>query len=60
MSWGFRAVAVVAALVEDLVRFDKKEGKVRICFFLLCVGFSSVMRQGGLSGLSDSESSLRI
>jgi hypothetical protein len=61
MGWGFREVAVVAALVESLVRFfGKNEGKVGIFFFLLCVGFSSVMGQGGLSGLSTSESSLRI
>jgi hypothetical protein len=61
MGWGFRAVAVVATLVEALVHFlGKKEGKVGICFFLLHVGFSSVMGQGGLSGLSTLESSLRI
>jgi hypothetical protein len=61
MGWGFRAVAVVAALVEVLIHFlCKKEGKGGICFFILCVGFSLVMGQGGLSGLSGSESSLRI
>jgi hypothetical protein len=57
MGWGFRAVAVVVALVEALVRFlCKKGGKKRICFHL-CGGFSSMMGQGELSG---SESSLRI
>ena len=57
MGWGFRVVAVVAALVEVLVRFlCKKEGKGGICF-RLHGGFSSVMGQGELSG---SESSLRI
>ena len=58
MGWGFRAVAVVATLLEVLVRFlYKKEGKGGICFFHLCVGFSSVVGQGEFSG---SESSLRI
>jgi hypothetical protein len=48
MGWGFRAAAVVAALVEALICFfGKKEGKVGICFFLLHVSFSSVMRHGG-------------
>jgi len=37
-------MAVVAALVEAFVHFfGKKEGKLGICFFLLRVGFSSVM-----------------
>jgi hypothetical protein len=57
MGWGFRAVAVVAALVEALVHFlCKKGGKKGICFRLRG-GFSSMMGQGELSG---SESSLRI
>ena len=44
MGWGFRVVAIVAALVESLIHFfGKKEGKVGICFFILHVGFSSVM-----------------
>jgi hypothetical protein len=44
MGWRFRVVAVVAALLEALVHFlGKKEGKVVVCFFLLRVGFSSVM-----------------
>jgi hypothetical protein len=58
MGWGFRAVAIVAALVEVLVHFlCKKEGKGGIFFLCLCEGFSSVMGQGELSG---SESSLRM
>jgi hypothetical protein len=57
MGWGSREVAVVAALVEALVRsLCKKGGKKGICFHL-CGGFSSMMGQGELSGL---ESSLRI
>jgi hypothetical protein len=57
MGCGFRAVAVVASLVEALVHFlCKKGGKKGICF-RLCGGFSSMMGQGELSGL---ESSLRI
>jgi hypothetical protein len=61
MGWGFRAVAVATALVEALVHFlGKNAGKVVVCLFLLQVGFSSVMGQGGLSSLSTSESSLRI
>jgi hypothetical protein len=44
MGWWFRAVVVVAALIDLLVRFlCKKEGKGGICFFLLRVGFSSMM-----------------
>ena len=44
MGWGFRVMAVVATFVESLVCFlGKKEGKVVVCFFLLRVGFSSVM-----------------
>jgi hypothetical protein len=61
MGWGFRAVTVMVVLVEALVRFfGKKEGNIGICFLLLRVGFSSVMVQGGLSGFSALESSLRI
>jgi hypothetical protein len=57
MGWGFRAVAVLVALVEVLVRFlCKKGGKKGICF-RLHGGFYSMMGQGELSG---SESSLRI
>jgi len=61
MGWGFRVVEIVASFVEALVHFlGKKEGKVVVFFFHLRVGFSSVMEQGGLSGLSTLESSLRI
>jgi hypothetical protein len=57
MGWGFRAVVVVAALVEALVRFLCKKGRKKGICFHLCGGFSSMMGQGELSG---SESSLRI
>jgi len=57
MGWGFRAVAVVAALVEVLVHFLCKKGRNKGFFFCLHGVFSSMMGQGELSG---SESSLRI
>jgi hypothetical protein len=57
MGWGFRAVAVVAALVEALVHFLCQKGRKKGICFRLCGGFSSMMGQGELSG---SESSLRI
>jgi hypothetical protein len=57
MGWGSREVAVVDALVESLVCFLCKKGRNKGIFFHLCGAFSSMMRQGELSG---SESSLRI
>jgi hypothetical protein len=57
MGGGFRAVAVVVALVEALVHFLCKKGGKKGIFFRLHGGFSSMMGQGELSG---SESSLRI
>jgi hypothetical protein len=43
MGWGFREVAVVAALVEVLVHFLCIKGIKRGIFFHLHGGFSSVM-----------------
>jgi hypothetical protein len=39
MGWGFRAVAVVAALVEALVHFLCKKGRKKGIFSFFCVGF---------------------
>jgi hypothetical protein len=57
MGWGFRAVAVVAALLEALFHFLCKKGGTKGICFRLRGRFSSMMGQGELSG---SESSLRI
>jgi hypothetical protein len=43
MGWGFRAVAVVVALVEALVHFLCKKGENKGIFFRLHGGFSSMM-----------------
>ena len=43
MGWGSRAVAVVASLVEVLVRFLCKKGRKKGICFHLHGGFSSMM-----------------